>query len=199
MATRWGKRYIDKAAPRHEVMATETRVIQQIVATEEGIVVSESNIGDDAVSNAKLANMAQATFKMRAAGAGTGDPIDGTPSQAKTALGIATAQTYTQTYATADRTHANPTASTLTDSTGATPNTTIENVPAATGDAGGAATVSAAADVATVASVNTALTAIENSLSDLADQINKLIADHADTKQLLNAVIDDLQTAGIVS
>ena len=88
MATRWGKRYIDKAAPRHEVMATETRVIQQIVATEEGIVVSESNIGDDAVSNAKLANMAQATFKMRAAGAGTGDPIDGTPSQAKTALAI---------------------------------------------------------------------------------------------------------------
>ena len=72
-------------------------------------------------------------------------------------------------------------------------------MPAATGDGGGAATVSAAADVATVASVNTALTAIENSLADLAAQINKLVADLADTKQLLNAVIDDLQTAGIVT
>ena len=44
---------------------------------------------DDSVTNAKLANMAQATFKMRAAGAGTGDPIDGTAAQAKTALAIA--------------------------------------------------------------------------------------------------------------
>ena len=107
--------------------------------------------------------------------------------------------TYTQTYSTVDRTHANPTASTLTDNTGASPNSTIENVPAASGDAGGAATVSAASAVATVASVNTALTAVENNVSDLTDQVNKLIADLADVKQLLNGVIDDLQTAGIVS
>lgn len=40
------------------------------------------------VDNSKLANMAQATFKMRAAGAGTGAPIDGTAAQAKTALAI---------------------------------------------------------------------------------------------------------------
>ncbi len=45
-----------------------------------------STIANDAVSNAKLANMAQATFKMRAAAAGTGDPIDGTDAQARTAL-----------------------------------------------------------------------------------------------------------------
>lgn len=44
---------------------------------------------DDSITNAKLANMAQATFKMRAAGTGTGDPIDGTAAQAKTALAIA--------------------------------------------------------------------------------------------------------------
>lgn len=46
-------------------------------------------ISNNAVSNTKLADMAQATFKMRAAGAGTGDPIDGTAAQAKTALAIA--------------------------------------------------------------------------------------------------------------
>src|SRR5678810_1426009 len=34
--------------------------------------------------------MPQATFKMRAAGAGTGDPIDGTPDQASTVLDLAT-------------------------------------------------------------------------------------------------------------
>jgi len=43
---------------------------------------------DGTVTNAKLAAMAEATFKMRAAGAGTGAPIDGTVAQAKTALGI---------------------------------------------------------------------------------------------------------------
>lgn len=43
----------------------------------------------DAITNTELGNMAAATFKMRALGAGTGDPIDGTPTQAKTALAIA--------------------------------------------------------------------------------------------------------------
>lgn len=46
-------------------------------------------VPDGAITNAKLANMAQATFKMRAAAAGTGIPIDGTAAQAKTALAIA--------------------------------------------------------------------------------------------------------------
>lgn len=56
------------------------------------ITVSGSNsvytINDGVVSNAKLSDMGQATFKMRAAGAGTGVPIDGTAAQAKTALAI---------------------------------------------------------------------------------------------------------------
>ena len=43
-------------------------------------------IDDNAVTNTKLADMAAATFKMRALGAGTGDPIDGTAAQAKAAL-----------------------------------------------------------------------------------------------------------------
>jgi hypothetical protein len=53
--------------------------------------ITGAKLADNAVANAKLADMAQATFKMRAAGAGTGDPIDGTPAQAKTALAIAMA------------------------------------------------------------------------------------------------------------
>lgn len=50
--------------------------------------VTAVKIADGSVANAKLASMAQGTFKMRAAGAGTGVPIDGTPAQAKGALAI---------------------------------------------------------------------------------------------------------------
>lgn len=46
---------------------------------------------DGGTTNAKLANMAQATFKGRAAGAGTGAPVDLTAAQAKTALAIVAA------------------------------------------------------------------------------------------------------------
>jgi hypothetical protein len=44
--------------------------------------LATAGIQDDAVTNAKLANMAQSTIKLRAAGAGTGDPTDGTIAQA---------------------------------------------------------------------------------------------------------------------
>lgn len=47
-------------------------------------------IGNNRVTYAMLVDMAQATFLMRAAGAGTGDPIAGTAAQAKTALAIST-------------------------------------------------------------------------------------------------------------
>jgi hypothetical protein len=50
-----------------------------------------TTIANDAVTNAKLANMAQATIKGRQAGAGTGDPEDLTASQALTAMGLGTA------------------------------------------------------------------------------------------------------------
>jgi hypothetical protein len=53
--------------------------------------VASAQIADDAVTNVKLANMAAATFKGRAAGAGTGDPTDLTAAQAKTALAISAA------------------------------------------------------------------------------------------------------------
>jgi hypothetical protein len=81
---------------------------------------------------------------------------------------------YTQTYSTADKTHAAPTAATLTVSDGAgTNDNTI-----------GAIT----ADASVIAAVQ-----------ELADEINKLVADVADVKQVVNSIIDDLQALGIVA
>lgn len=51
--------------------------------------IGTAQLAANGVTNAKLAQMAQATFKMRASGAGTGDPIDGTVAQAKAALAYA--------------------------------------------------------------------------------------------------------------
>ena len=48
-----------------------------------------TTISNDAVTNAKLANMAQATIKGRASGAGTGDPVDLTAAQARIILNVA--------------------------------------------------------------------------------------------------------------
>ena len=53
--------------------------------------VDTADIVDNAATNAKLANMAEATIKGRQAGSGTGDPEDLTASQARTALGLGTA------------------------------------------------------------------------------------------------------------
>lgn len=85
---------------------------------------------------------------------------------------------YTQTYATADKTHANPTATALTDNTAGTANTTLQ---ALTG-------LVYADDVE----------AIRNNYADLAASNNAIIADVADLKQLVNALIDDLQALGLV-
>ncbi len=51
--------------------------------------IATTHLTDAGVTNAKLANMAQATFKMRPASSGTGAPVDGTAVQAKAALAIA--------------------------------------------------------------------------------------------------------------
>lgn len=45
-------------------------------------------VANDAITNAKLANMAQDTFKGRASGAGTGDPTDLTAAQGAAILGL---------------------------------------------------------------------------------------------------------------
>lgn len=50
---------------------------------------TELTIANDAVTNAKAANMVQATIKGRAVAAGTGDPTDLTPTEARAVLNVA--------------------------------------------------------------------------------------------------------------
>jgi hypothetical protein len=80
---------------------------------------------------------------------------------------------YTQTYATADKTHANPTAATLTMTDGA--GTNDNTIGAITGDA-----------------------SVIAAFQEVVDEVNKLIADVADVKQIVNSVIDDLQSLGLL-
>lgn len=60
-----------------------------------------TTIANDAVTNAKLANMAQDTLKGRTSGAGTGDPVDLTATQARTILNVASGADVTGTAITA--------------------------------------------------------------------------------------------------
>lgn len=57
-----------------------------VTAAQDG---NATTIANDAVTNAKAANMAQSTIKGRAAAAGTGDPTDLTAAQVKTILALA--------------------------------------------------------------------------------------------------------------
>jgi hypothetical protein len=87
---------------------------------------------------------------------------------------------YTQTFATATRTHANPTAAALTDSTGGAANQTVVAITAVGGS--GATTTQEGE--------------INDNFADVTDEINKLILDLANVKELVNSVIDDRQTYG---
>lgn len=134
---------------------------------------------------------------------------------------------YTQTYATADRTIANPTATAptaLTDNSGgAAADGTIGaiTVPAAltvTDGAGtndgtigaitdNASTIAAVQELAAFgASLRTAIIACQDAIKELATKSNThttaitaLVADDLDVRQGLTAVIDDLQAAGVAT
>jgi hypothetical protein len=82
---------------------------------------------------------------------------------------------FTQTYATATRTHSNPTAAALTDSTAGTATQVIAAVSGSGDD-----------------------TTINDNLASLTDEINKLITDLANAKQVLNQMLDDLQLNGLL-
>ena len=84
---------------------------------------------------------------------------------------------YTQTYSTADKTHAAATSATLTDNSGGSAGTTLSAI---TG--GGAACENAT----------------KNAVASLAAQVNALRVDLLDVKQLANAIIDDLQAVTLV-
>lgn len=55
-----------------------------------GVEAGSATVADDSITNAKLADMAQATIKGRASGAGTGDPSDLSANQVSTILDAAT-------------------------------------------------------------------------------------------------------------
>jgi|TARA_Y100000034_G_scaffold115229_1_gene152179 hypothetical protein len=92
----------------------------------------------------------------------------------------APANTYTQTYSTADRTVANATtaALTLSNMTDGSANNTLENIGSTSGgDVSGA---------------------IEKNFDKVGDEVNSLITDVDDIRQTVSALIDDLQTIGLV-
>lgn len=99
--------------------------------------------------------------------------------------------TYTQTYATADKTHAARTAAALTDNTAGTVTTTLAALTAIT-----AAPVDTGA--ARLTDVQAMRLEIRNALASLADQVNKLRTDHLDTASLANSIVDDFQALGLL-
>lgn len=96
----------------------------------------------------------------------------------------------TQTYATADRTHAARTAAALTDSTAGTPGTTLAALTALTDSP-------ATADALRDELMSVWAPILRNWAASLADQHNKLNADHLDTAQFANVLADDLQSLGL--
>lgn len=97
---------------------------------------------------------------------------------------------YTQTYATATRTHAARTAGAFTDNVGGTPGTTLAAIP-------DPADAPATADALRDDIVTNVLPAIRNLVSSLADQHNKVNTDSVNTAQVLNQSIDDDQLQGL--
>lgn len=85
---------------------------------------------------------------------------------------VARAAAYIQTYNAASRTHANPTAATLTDNSGG---------------ASGGVTVAVVTDNASAA----------NAIATLVAMVNKLTADQLNIKQVVNSLVDDSQAIGI--
>lgn len=94
----------------------------------------------------------------------------------------AQASAYTQTYSTADRTHANLTSATLTDSSGGS---TDDTVAAITAIGGSGATTAQEGE-------------INDNFAEVTEEINALRVDLVDLKQLVNSLIDDLQALGLV-
>lgn len=96
---------------------------------------------------------------------------------------VAQQSAFTQTYATTIKTHADPTSTTLTDTTGGTTDNTVAAITAVNGS--GATTAQE--------------TDINNNFAEVTAQLNLLRTDVLNAKNVLNAVIDDLQTIGLLA
>ena len=91
-----GSEWVNGALPNHSAALLTSGIVPDArmpdltgdVTTSEGAVAT--TIANDAVTNAKAANMAADTIKGRANGAGTGDPTDLTANQVSTILDTAT-------------------------------------------------------------------------------------------------------------
>lgn len=88
---------------------------------------------------------------------------------------IARPAAYTQTYATATRTHSNLTSAALTDSSGGTADTTVQSI-----------------------GTTYSQTEVRNNFADLTAQINALRTDLANAKQIINSLTNDLQAFGLL-
>jgi hypothetical protein len=118
-------------------------------------------------------------------GTGTGTQI-GTATAHKFAFWGATPVTQpgtiTQTYATTSATHAARTAAALTD------------------NGGGAAADGTIAVITNAANAGSADVApVADAIAELSDQISKLVTDQTNTAQVLNDLIDKLQTVGLIA
>lgn len=141
--------------------------------------VSEVTSGAGVTADGVLLKDSEATVADEAYGSGWNGSLEVPTKNAvydkiQTILG---STALTQTYATADATHANPTATTLTSNGVSSDNTLVD------------VTTTGLADPAK----------INANFDDAADEINKLIADVADVKQFVNAIADILQAQGLAS
>lgn len=136
--------------------------------------VSKTYAGTGAPEGALIATQGS-VYERTDGGTGTTFYVkeSGSSSTGWRAIPGAVSSAYTQTYATASRTQSNPTAAalTVTDGTGTNDGTI------------GAIT----ADASVIAAVQ-----------EIAAMVAKIITDHANTKQVLNSVIDDLQTISLL-
>lgn len=154
------------------------------------ITISTGNAGSSGTGNANSGNITIDSGTKSGSGT-TGEINVGTTNASAVNLGnsggkiglFGTAAAsrpaaYTQTYATASRTHSDFTSATLTDQSGGSADTTIALITNANN--AGSADVGPTADA----------------IADLAAQVNALRVDLENAKQVINQLLDDLQTLG---